>query len=65
MTKPTAIALEDFYSPKQAASLIGIHEKTIFRWLREGKIIVVLIGGQRFITRSEIKRLKKEAQNKS
>jgi excisionase family DNA binding protein len=62
MTKRTAIALEDFFTPKQAARLLGIHEKSIFRWLRDGKITVVLIGGQRYITAGEIRRLKEENQ---
>lgn len=62
MPKPISITLADFYTPKQAASLLGIHEKSIFRWLRDGKITVVLIGGQRYITGGEIKRLKEENQ---
>ena len=61
MPKRTAIALGDFFTPKQAAAMLGIHEKSIFRWLRDGKITVVLIGGKRYITASEIKRLKEEA----
>jgi len=51
--------LKGYYTPKQAALLLGIHPKSIFRWLREeSKLNTVLVAGQRLIPESEIERLK-------
>ncbi|MEM2192472.1 MAG: helix-turn-helix domain-containing protein, partial [Candidatus Hadarchaeales archaeon] len=46
------------YRIGEAAALLGVHQNTIRRWEKEGKIRVVRApGGHRKIPESEIKRL--------
>jgi excisionase family DNA binding protein len=61
-----SIELKGLYSPKQAAAILGIHEKSIFRWLRDGKIVTtVIVAGQRLIPESEVERLNKERKEEA
>jgi excisionase family DNA binding protein len=54
-------AVADAYGPEEAARLLGKGEATIWRWIRDDKILVVRIGGRTLIPRKEIERLQKEA----
>ena len=53
-------AVADAYGPQEAAGLLGKGEATIWRWIRDDKILVVRIGGRTLIPRKEIERLQKE-----
>ena len=50
----------DAYGPEETAKLLGKGEATIWRWLRDGKIVAVKVGGRTLIPEKEIERLKKE-----
>lgn len=53
-------AIADAYGPEEAAKLLGKGVATIWRWIRDGKILVVRIGGRTLIPEKEIERLHKE-----
>ena len=53
-------AVADASGPEQAAKLLGKGEATIWRWIRDDKILAVRIGGRTLIPNQEIKRLKKQ-----
>ena len=53
-------AVADACGPEQAAKLLGKGEATIWRWIRDDKILAVRIGGRTLIPNQEIKRLKKQ-----
>lgn len=51
-------AEEKLYRMREAAAILGVHQNTIRRWEKEGKIKVIrAVGGHRKIPESEIKRL--------
>ena len=50
----------DAYGPEETAKLLGKGEATIWRWLRDGKILAVKVGGRTLIPEKEIERLQKE-----
>jgi len=62
MTKITikVDAIADAYAPEEAAKLLGKGIATIWRWIRDEKILVVRIGGRTLVPRREIERLQKE-----
>jgi len=53
-------AVADAYGPEETAKLLGKGIATIWRWIRDEKILVVRIGGRTLIPRQEIERLKKQ-----
>jgi len=53
-------AVADAYGPEEAAKLLGKGVATIWRWIRNEKILVVRIGGRTLIPKREIERLKKQ-----
>ena len=53
-------AIADAYGPEEAAKLLEKGVATIWRWIRNEKIIVVRIGGRTLIPKREIERLQKE-----
>jgi len=53
-------AVADAYGPEEAAKLLGKGVATIWRWIRDGKILAVRIGGRTLIPEREIERLKGE-----
>jgi excisionase family DNA binding protein len=53
-------AVADAYGPEEAAKLLGKGEATIWRWIRDDKILAVRIGGRTLIPEKEIERLNKE-----
>ena len=62
MTKVTikVDAVADAYGPEETAKLLGKGIATIWRWIRDEKILVVRIGGRTLIPKREIERLQKE-----
>ena len=62
MTKVTikVDAVADAYGPEEAAKLLGKGVATIWRWIRNEKILVVRIGGRTLVPKREIERLQKE-----
>jgi len=61
MTKITikVDAVADAYGSQEAARLLGKGEATIWRWIRNEKILTVRIGGRTLIPGKEIERLQK------
>ncbi len=53
-------AVTDAYGPEEAAKLLGKGVATIWRWIRNEKILVVRIGGRTLVPKREIERLQKE-----
>jgi len=62
MTKVTikVDAVADACGLEEAARLLGKGIATIWRWIRDEKILAVRIGGRTLIPRQEIERLKKQ-----
>ena len=56
----TVEAATDAYGPEETAKLLGKGIATIWRWIRDGKIIAIRVGGRTFIPKQEIERLKKQ-----
>ena len=52
------ISVQDALSYKDAAKKLGITTMTLWRWVRDEKILAVKLGRYKFIPRSEIERLK-------
>jgi len=52
------IDTDELYDTTEAARLIGIGYVTLYRWIKNGKLIPLRIGGRTFITKSEIERVK-------
>jgi excisionase family DNA binding protein len=44
MPNAPAVAFERLINPTEAASLLGIHEKTLIKLAREGRVPVVRLG---------------------
>jgi len=57
-TEKVTLELENLVPPVEAARLLGIHRQTLWRWVREGKILSLKAGGKTLIPQSEIERLK-------
>ena len=53
-------AVADACGPEEAARLLDKGVATIWRWIRNDKILAVRIGGRTLIPNQEIKRLKKQ-----
>jgi len=52
-------------SVKEAAALVGVSQATMWRWIRQGHIPTVKIGGLRRIRRADFDRLIKEGTKSS
>lgn len=48
---------KDFYSPEEVAELLGLHVRTVRRYIREGKLNAVRIGKQYRITAQDLNNL--------
>ena len=48
------------YGPEEAAKLLGKGIATVWRWIRDDKIMTVRIGGRTLIPSQEIERLKNQ-----
>lgn len=44
-------------SVREAAELLGVSQKTIYRWLKDGRLPSHHLGGQHFLERSEVNNL--------
>jgi excisionase family DNA binding protein len=44
--------------PKQAAKLLGKSRMTIFRYIKDGKLTPVIVGGKRMLSRSQVEGLR-------
>lgn len=54
------ITTDDLVTVADAATALGKHIATIYRWHEAGQIVAVKFGGILFIPKSEIERLKNE-----
>jgi len=54
----------DVMSVRDAAREIGVHYVTVYRWVRERKIVYITFGGSIFIPALEVERLTRERSNK-
>lgn len=50
------------YRVKQVAEIFEVHPNTIYRWIRNGTLRAVLIGGEHRISENEIQRQFEGAQ---
>jgi len=53
------IELVDLITVKKAANLAGLHIMTIYRYVRQGKLLGVHIGNLLFVLKSEVEGLRK------
>jgi len=61
MAEPrAAIELYDLLNQTRAAQVLNVHRATVWRWIKEGKVQTMIVGGLRMIPQSEIDRLKRE-----
>ena len=51
--------------PKQAAKLLGKSRMTIFRYIKEGKLTPVIVGGKRMLSRSQVEGLRDSEDSNS
>ena len=56
---------KDFYTIKEAAELLRVHENTIYTLVRSKQIEHYRIGNQIRITAAELEKLKVPAENKA
>ena len=47
----------DLVTVPQAAKLVGKPKMTLYRWIDNGKLIAIQVGGILFVPKSEIERL--------
>ncbi len=45
------------YRVREVAEMLGIHERTTWRWLREGRLERVKVGGATLVPADEVARL--------
>jgi excisionase family DNA binding protein len=50
----------DIVNVSYAATKLNVSRMTIYRWVKEGKILAVKFGKSTFIPKSEIERLKEK-----
>jgi excisionase family DNA binding protein len=58
--KPVVEYLRSLYSVEELSKILGIHKRTIYRWIKEKKINVIKIGREYKITKEEIEKIVKE-----
>lgn len=50
--------MNDFYTPKETAKLLGVHYITVYRWLNDGTLRGIRLGPKLWrVPRSEIERM--------
>ena len=54
------ITTQDLISIPQAAKQLGVHFTTVYRWIKQGKVVPFTIGTQDFLTATAVKQLEKE-----
>jgi len=55
------LSTDDALTQKEAAEALGVTTMTIWRWIRDGKIVAVKFGNYQLIPKSEVERLKRHA----
>ncbi len=55
--------LNDYYTHKQAAEALGVTKKTLWKWIRSGKLEGHRIAREVLIEKAEVNRLKEERSN--
>lgn len=55
----------EYFSKSQAADILGVSRQTIWRWIKEGKIQLVEIGGFELIPRSNLEQIVKERKQEA
>lgn len=53
---------DEIYELKEAAELLQVGIATLFRWMRNGKIVPLRLSNRTFIPKSEIERLQKNTE---
>jgi excisionase family DNA binding protein len=53
-----------YYTVKEIADLLKVHEQTVFRWLREGKLESDKVGNNHRITDEQLNHFIKKPQVK-
>ena len=61
--KKTAVTIstDDLVTVAEAAKILDKHVVTIYRWIEGGKVVPIRIVNQNFLTRNQVKELKKQA----
>ena len=54
------IELTDLLSLTDARKSLNIGRMTLWRWVRDGRIVYIKVGGRTMIPRSEVERLNRE-----
>ncbi|GAJ07356.1 unnamed protein product, partial [marine sediment metagenome] len=49
----------------RAAEILGVTRMTIWNWIKEGKLQVVIVAGLRMIPQSEVERVKREIKEQA
>lgn len=52
--------MENYYTPKEVADKLKLNVRTLYKWIREGKLNAVKLGDVWRIPESEINRLLKK-----
>ena len=56
LAETVSAARGDRVSVVELATALGVHPWTVRRWIRDGRIEAIKIGGQRHITRKAVER---------
>jgi len=56
--------MEQYYTPQEIASSLKINVRTVYRWVREGKLAAVKAGELLRISETELNRLLDEGRTK-
>jgi excisionase family DNA binding protein len=65
MSNQGPIELQDFVNQTRAAEILGVTRMTIWNWIKEGKLQVVIVAGLRMIPQSEVERVKREIKEQA
>ncbi|MBT9156284.1 MAG: hypothetical protein DDT37_01269 [Firmicutes bacterium] len=49
--------MENYYTPKEISAKLKLNTRTIYKWIREGRVRAVKLGDVWRISESEIQRL--------
>ncbi len=49
---------EHFYTLKQAAERLNVERHSVWRWIRDGKLVAQKVGGVVFIERATVERFR-------
>ena len=44
----------DFYKPKEVAQMLGVTKKTVYWWVRKGRLPAVQVGEKMRITKKDL-----------